>query len=283
MGQAVVDLPDPLAAPPPSNLSGTDDLLAQLAGDEIDRLLAEADVEQRSTPTPAGPTAAAVADAPTSAASSAPSTPGTSVAEPLAAPAVANASAPSAAAPATAQSPVPADDELDALLNKLNDGGSASLGSTAAPPDGTAAAVDGDKSLIDRVPEILAQFPAAPTSPGASSYAVPATPAAAAVTPGTIAASTSAAILAEATDGVMSAAERDALKIGEFPDDVDASPGAKAESASSRLAPVIKLLEWINAPLSFVPDALRDTLGKVAIVTLVNSIAVLIYVMFVRH
>ena len=39
----------------------------------------------------------------------------------------------------------------------------------------------------------------------------------------------------------------------------------------------------LNAPLSFVPDALRDTLGKVAIVTLVNSIAVLIYVVLVRH
>src|SRR3954452_1891154 len=43
MGQAAVALPDPLqAAPEPPNTS-TDELLSQLAGDEIDRLLAEAD------------------------------------------------------------------------------------------------------------------------------------------------------------------------------------------------------------------------------------------------
>src|SRR5690348_14324779 len=53
MGQATVDLPDPLDAPPPSSLSGTDDLLAQLAGDEIDRLLAEADLEHKSLTAPA--------------------------------------------------------------------------------------------------------------------------------------------------------------------------------------------------------------------------------------
>lgn len=62
MGQAAVDLPDPLdptvatddanassatavAAPAPAPLEGADDLLAQLAGEEIDRLLAEADAE----------------------------------------------------------------------------------------------------------------------------------------------------------------------------------------------------------------------------------------------
>ena len=42
MGQAVADLPDPLSAAPVSSAS-TDDLLAQLAGEEIERLLAEAD------------------------------------------------------------------------------------------------------------------------------------------------------------------------------------------------------------------------------------------------
>ena len=42
MGQAAVDLPDPLSAAP-VNPGNTDDLLAQLAGEEIERLLAEAD------------------------------------------------------------------------------------------------------------------------------------------------------------------------------------------------------------------------------------------------
>ena len=36
MGQATVDLPDPLEQPPAASPANTDDLLAQLAGDEID-------------------------------------------------------------------------------------------------------------------------------------------------------------------------------------------------------------------------------------------------------
>ena len=51
MGQAAVDLPDPLDNPPTQAgaperaAAGADDLLAQMAGQEIDRLLADADVE----------------------------------------------------------------------------------------------------------------------------------------------------------------------------------------------------------------------------------------------
>src|SRR5687768_9013067 len=43
MGQATVDLPDPLESHSSAGLAGTDDLLAQLAGDEIDRHLGGAD------------------------------------------------------------------------------------------------------------------------------------------------------------------------------------------------------------------------------------------------
>src|SRR5690348_282259 len=56
MGQAAVDLPDPLETPPPPQAgaperaaaAGADELLAQMAGQEIDRLLADADVEPES-------------------------------------------------------------------------------------------------------------------------------------------------------------------------------------------------------------------------------------------
>src|ERR1043166_5451699 len=52
MGKATLELPDPLKqtskspdkATPQTGLAGTDDLLSQLAGQEIDRLLAEAEV-----------------------------------------------------------------------------------------------------------------------------------------------------------------------------------------------------------------------------------------------
>src|SRR5687768_10515368 len=53
MGQAAVDLPDPLeSAAAPAAPEGADDLLAQLAGDEIDRLLAEAELEQNAKGAP---------------------------------------------------------------------------------------------------------------------------------------------------------------------------------------------------------------------------------------
>jgi hypothetical protein len=56
MGKSVIDLPDPLEQSAPEPLTsaapaGVDDLLAQMAGDEIDRLLAEADTP-RETPAP---------------------------------------------------------------------------------------------------------------------------------------------------------------------------------------------------------------------------------------
>src|SRR6476620_6567603 len=43
MGQAAVELPDPLQAAPEPPKTSTDELLSQLAGEEIDRLLAEVD------------------------------------------------------------------------------------------------------------------------------------------------------------------------------------------------------------------------------------------------
>lgn len=65
MGMAALDLPDPLEAPPEGPKGSTDDLLAQLAGDEIDRLLAEADAGpavSQALP-PIAPTTAAAQDA----------------------------------------------------------------------------------------------------------------------------------------------------------------------------------------------------------------------------
>ena len=51
MAQTAVDLPDPLGGKSDGGaaLKSADDLLAQLAGDEVDRLLSEADA---STPGP---------------------------------------------------------------------------------------------------------------------------------------------------------------------------------------------------------------------------------------
>src|SRR5687767_3642509 len=56
MGQTI-DLPDPLEKAAPLPAPSADELLAQLAGDEIDRLLAEADA--RPEPPPPAPAPAA--------------------------------------------------------------------------------------------------------------------------------------------------------------------------------------------------------------------------------
>ncbi len=46
MGQAPLDLPDPLQAKPLASAGAADDLLSQLAGAEIDRLLAQAEANE---------------------------------------------------------------------------------------------------------------------------------------------------------------------------------------------------------------------------------------------
>ena len=283
MGQAVVDLPDPLDMPPPASMSGTDDLLAQLAGDEIDRLLAETDTER---PAPAAPEGAAPAPAAADATSpkselANDNTAASPVAQVSAEPASAEAvpqtahaptSAPPSAPPATANAGV-LEDDLDSLLSELNQAGSApsvAPPSSGADADSSTAAAAKPKSLVEQVPEVLAHF-------GAAAAATPSAP--------------------ESADGLMSTAERDALNLSNLSDEtaaaeqqdaaaaaVAATDAAESNVQTSRaLRPAVRVLEWVNAPLSFVPDAARDTLGKVAILTLVNSLAVLIYVLFVRH
>jgi hypothetical protein len=210
MGQAVADLPDPLEMPPPASLAGTDDLLSQIAGDEIDRLMAEAD---------GGGSAPAFG-------SGAPS-----------------------AAPVSSSS-----DELTALLDQLND--------EPAKPQATVAASAQDS----------------PTPSAEAHHAVaPAFPA-----------------IAHEAEALMSTAERDALGLSNLSDATDAAEHQDAThpviaehndetATATRPGLVIRLLEGVNAPLAFVPDAARDAIGKLAIITLANSVAVLVYVLLFRR
>jgi hypothetical protein len=45
----------------------------------------------------------------------------------------------------------------------------------------------------------------------------------------------------------------------------------------------VRVLEWVNKPLAAFPEAVRQAVGKVAILTLINAILVLIYVLLVRR
>jgi hypothetical protein len=62
--------------------------------------------------------------------------------------------------------------------------------------------------------------------------------------------------------------------------------GEVDEAGSSKLSDhlpfYLKPLVWINVPLDSAPEIVRQMLGKVGVVTLINAIAVLTYVIFFR-
>jgi hypothetical protein len=51
---------------------------------------------------------------------------------------------------------------------------------------------------------------------------------------------------------------------------------------SDRTPLPVRVLEWVNKPLAGLPEAVRQAMGKVAILTLINAILVLVYVLLVR-
>ena len=252
MGKAAVDLPDPLQSPSDVGkpLTSTDDLLAQLAGEEIDRLLSEVDDQaghaaapplRRSGP---GPTVPIDLDG----------TP-----------------EPAAESPA----PLPPEDEAAGKL-------------AAAPdqPDVTAELDALFRSALEATPEAKAPTaaPAAPVPsrpPPHPRQLVPAT-------------ARNAGVVEEPSE--TSADERAGLRVtlpgpsrSSTPGATAATPVAVADPVAARTAPAgdelpvyLKPLEWINAPLAKCPSALRDFIGKAAIITLVNAAAVFAYVMLFR-
>lgn len=60
---------------------------------------------------------------------------------------------------------------------------------------------------------------------------------------------------------------------------VDFSPPEKTD----RVPLLVRVLEWINAPLAGLSDGVRMAIGKVAIVTMFNAIGVFVYVMLFRR
>jgi hypothetical protein len=93
-----------------------------------------------------------------------------------------------------------------------------------------------------------------------------------------------------------SAAERAALQepvAATAPAAPIAAPVAPEQAASEnpetvhvlpepRVAIYVRVLELLNGPFADCPTGLRDTLGKIAIITLVNAIGVLIFVLLFR-
>jgi hypothetical protein len=258
MGQAAVDLPEtPDAAPAP--LTSADDLLAQLAGAEIDRMLAESDGdlgEQEPGNMPAEHADDAIARAPADEAELNKLLESASAEAKDAADALAEQAAqapapviPAAQAgthsPAAAQSPT--EDysaQMDALFKELN---------AAAPAPQPASA---SKTTPADAPQAPTAAPSSAETPTAAPVAAPLT-----------------------TEQATTVAERAAL----------AEPIPKPTSQTDPIEPqekpslLVTLLEFLNAPFAACPDVLRDTLGKVAILTLMNSIGVLLYLYLFRR
>lgn len=274
MGQSAVDLPDPVEQNSPAPGASADDLLAQLAGDEIDRLLAGAHE------TPGKPSAGGAAT---------PKKPsdGTS---PHAAPEPSSQELKRAEAdPAPVEEPQSApdaeekiDSQLEALFAELNDPEakpkhSAASESKAGSPENKAQAVDDppvaatdlDSTIESEASEKIAQVESEMTDAEADA---PADAEKAAPEP----------VVEDPTQGesanLLSIQEMRSREAGERPaallaEDVDDAP----------LPLVLRPLEWINAPFAELPEGVRELLGKVAIVTLFNAVAVLLYVLLFRR
>jgi hypothetical protein len=204
MGQAAIDLPDPLNAPPPAaeSSANTDDLLAQMAGEEIDRLLAEQEGERPAQPAALRP------DAP----------------------------------PSPPSPPIPAGSSDEAKT------------SDAAALDGF---LGGIAPASDAGPDPVATLAAQAQAQGPSD----------------------AKSTAELLDEELAADEgRAALNSSKF----TANAGAETPPRSSSVPLPLRVLAWASAPLDACPDHVREAIGKIAIVTTVNAIAVLVYVLFFR-
>jgi hypothetical protein len=78
-------------------------------------------------------------------------------------------------------------------------------------------------------------------------------------------------------------AERDALTpVVDVLSEALNAPALPETPSEPRASIFLRILELINAPFAACPDILRDMLGKVAILTAMNSLGVLLYVMLFR-
>jgi hypothetical protein len=260
MGQAILDLPDPTQLSgintgplSPEALASADDLLSQLAGDDIDRLLAEAEAERPLPPPPSA-------------------SPPLAVAPPSPEPIIANlTSVTEASIAATSQAATEA--AIDAILAPAIDSTLKAVDeqmAAAATPAGMAQAVE-----AAAMPQSVTQD--APPSAGFSAPEEKLVDAAAAQIAAIMdvppAPADAAAIPPSA---IADAAERQALS-------EPLIVPAPSASSSNRLWLLVKILEWINSPMLLFSDAAREAIGKVAILTTFNAAAVILYVMVFRR
>ncbi|QOV88716.1 hypothetical protein [Humisphaera borealis] len=248
------DTLDALKVPDPAPTAGrADDLLSQMAGDEINRLLADAEIEPERTPAPRAPaepvrSADAVLDTPGDGTSS-PSLPQDTISKEL--DQVFSQQVAAADAPPADRTPEPSTGDTTA----------------ATPPSDPAASANPDDISADGVADLLGRL-----SEGDAQSPPSDVPAAAAAHSAEAVGHDERAALAEPHD-----ASHDESHAGPQDDStIVAAPPPESEGKLSRL------IDWITMPLDPFPDEIRDVIGKVAIVTAINAVAILVYVMVFR-
>jgi len=221
MGQATADLPDPLATSPAGPTS-TDDLLAQLAGEEIERLLAETEI----TPEPQPPASIAPQ-------ASAPQAPA-----PVSPP-----PAPVAAAMPDAALTGSHKDDLESIFTQLD---------------------ERDKAAASAAPKAIAAIEAKPAAAEEPSVAE--------------------ALAAEMAEDEAQHARPSGGSAASMSMDVHGDgDSASSQSGSASPSLFVSLLAVISSPLDAFSDQTRDLIGKVAILTMLNALCVLAYVIFFRR
>ncbi len=65
--------------------------------------------------------------------------------------------------------------------------------------------------------------------------------------------------------------------------DLQAITDQEADAANWREPFLVKVLEWLNAPLDGFSQATRAAIGKVALVTTLNAVGVFVYVLIFRR
>ncbi|MDB5330728.1 MAG: hypothetical protein JWP03_1879 [Phycisphaerales bacterium] len=296
MGKATIDLPDPMDVSADTGSAGTDDLLAQLAGEEIDRLIAESDNDSTTATaadrapravTPATANANGQADKPKERRpqANAPSNPAISPAvgqvpadAPKAQPAVAAQDAAAEAAPE-----VDLGAGIDALFSqlKLDDPvvESAAVTDSSVEQRASAPAPVSPKSSAQPVAKPViemdeADILAANIVADEAMHAIASAPAAA---PDSAEPATAEADLAD----LEAAAEKNELSAPILHEEPDRD---ETESHADRPASfLVRVLELFNAPMSACPESVRESVGKIAVITLVNAVAVLAYVLIFRR
>jgi hypothetical protein len=234
MGQATLDLPDPLNEPSTPRHQSADDLLSQLAAEQIDQLLSDSE----TSPKDLGPA------------------PGEGQADAFEPPATVDAKAPepldAAKEAISAEAAVAA--QLDDLFHQINE-------STPEPGKQTGAAPSPAKPQA--APATAAEVDAA-LAAGTGPLLPPLEP---------------DAIEEQAGKNERAALDASVEAVAAVGAELDMQLAADADELPIYLRP----LEWMSAPLEYCPEGVREAFGKVAILTLFNSLAVLLYVLIFRR